>query len=151
MDYSLLGVNPRYTSSGAIGTINLDGTNYGSLASKSLPTGLASTYSYKDANTFDDLDAKNLLNSQMKPTENKSWWGEAADWAGDKNNQALVGMGLGATQVGLGLANYLQSSDFMKKQGRLLDQQIANNEYEMGRRQGFSRALADAQNQTQVG
>ena len=84
-------------------------------------------------------------------TEPKSWWGEAADWAGNKNNQALVGMGLGATQVGLGLANYLQSSDFMKKQGRLLDQQIANNEYEMGRRQGFSRALADAQNQTQVG
>jgi hypothetical protein len=79
------------------------------------------------------------------------WWSEAADWAGDKNNQSLIGMGLGAANVGLGLANYLQSSDFMKKQGRLLDQQIANNEYEMGRRQGFSSALADAQNQTQAG
>ena len=84
-------------------------------------------------------------------TEPKSWWGEAADWAGNKNNQSLIGMGLGAANVGLGLANYLQSSDFMKKQGRLLDQQIANNTYEMGRRQGFSRALADAQNQTQAG
>lgn len=149
MDYNLLGVKPRYTSSGTFGTINLNDPVYGSLAGTSSPVGLASTYTYKDANTFDDADAKNLLDSQIKPKESKGWWGEAADWAGDKNNQALIGMGLGATQVGLGLANYLQSSDFMKKQGRLLDQQIANNEYEMGRRQGFSKALADAQ--TQVG
>lgn len=56
-----------------------------------------------------------------------------------------VQAGLGVGQLGLGLASYLQQSDFMKKQGKLLDQQLASNQYEMDRRKGFSQALADAQ------
>jgi hypothetical protein len=36
----------------------------------------------------------------------------------------------------------------MKKQGNLLDQQIANNEYVMNNRKQFSNALANAVNQT---
>ena len=75
----------------------------------------------------------------------KSFWGEASDWFGDKGNQAMIGAGLGVGQLGLGLASYLQQSDFMKKQGKLLDQQLASNQYEMDRRKGFSQALADAQ------
>jgi hypothetical protein len=85
------------------------------------------------------------LPGTAKPT---SFLEDAAKWAGDKDNQALVGMGLGASKIGLGLASYLQSSDFMKKQGNLLDQQIANNEYVMNNRKQFSNALANAVNQT---
>jgi hypothetical protein len=78
----------------------------------------------------------------------KGFLADAASWAGDKDNQALVGMGLGASRIGLGLASYLQSSDLMKKQSSLLDQQIANNEYVMNNRKQFSNALANAVNQT---
>ena len=69
----------------------------------------------------------------------KSW----SDWFGDKGNQFMVHTGLGLGQLGLGLASYLQQSDFMKKQGKLLDQQLASNQYEMDRRQGFSRDIRD--------
>ena len=57
----------------------------------------------------------------------------------------MLQTGFGAANLGLGLASYLQQSDFMKKQGKLLDQQLASNQYEMDRRKGFSQALADAQ------
>ena len=76
-------------------------------------------------------------------TPEKGWFGQAADWFGNKNNQMLVNAGLGVGQLGLGLASYLQQSDFMNKQGKLLDQQIANNQYEMDRRKGFSKDLGD--------
>ena len=75
----------------------------------------------------------------------KGWFGQASDWLGNRNNQMLVNAGLGVGQLGLGLASYLQQSDFMKKQGKLLDQQLASNQYEMDRRKGFSQALANAQ------
>ena len=75
----------------------------------------------------------------------KGLFGQASDWLGNRNNQTLVNAGLGVGQLGLGLASYLQQSDFMKKQGKLLDQQLASNQYEMDRRKGFSQALADAQ------
>lgn len=75
----------------------------------------------------------------------KGLFGQTADWLGNRNNQMLVNAGLGVGQLGLGLASYLQQSDFMKKQGKLLDQQLASNQYEMDRRKGFSQALADAQ------
>lgn len=76
-------------------------------------------------------------------TPSKGLFGQAADWFGNKNNQMLVNAGLGVGQLGLGLASYLQQSDFMKKQGRLLDQQLASNQYEIDRRQGFDKRLAD--------
>lgn len=78
-------------------------------------------------------------------TIGKGLVGQASDWLGNRNNQTLVNAGLGVGQLGLGLASYLQQSDFMKKQGKLLDQQLASNQYEMDRRKGFSQALADAQ------
>lgn len=78
-------------------------------------------------------------------TPEKGLFGQASDWLGNRNNQMLVNTGLGVGQLGLGLASYLQQSDFMKKQGKLLDQQIASNQYEMDRRKRFSQALADAQ------
>ena len=65
-----------------------------------------------------------------------------SSWFGDKGNQAMLQTGFGAANLGLGLASYLQQSDFMKKQGNLLDQQLASNQYEMDRRQGFSNAMA---------
>ncbi len=66
-----------------------------------------------------------------------------SDWFGNKGNQAMLQTGFGAANLGLGLASYLQQSDFMKKQGKLLDQQLASNQYEMDRRQGFDKRLAD--------
>lgn len=75
-------------------------------------------------------------------TPEKGLFGQAADWLGNKNNQMLVNAGLGVGQLGLGLVSYLQQSDFMKKQGKLLDQQLASNQYEIDRRQGFSNAMA---------
>ena len=72
----------------------------------------------------------------------KSFWGEASDWFGNKGNQAMLQTGFGAANLGLGLASYLQQSDISKKQGKLLDQQLASNQYEMDRRQGFSNAMA---------
>ena len=76
-------------------------------------------------------------------TPEKGLFGQASDWFGNKGNQAMIGAGLGLGQLGLGLASYLQQSDFMKKQGKLLDQQLASNQYEMDRRQGFSRDIRD--------
>ena len=108
--------------------------------------------------TFDDYDAvsQNLVQGGMDQNQaftlgemgrsglfgennNSSSWGK---WFGDKGNQAMIGAGLGLGQLGLGLASYLQQSDFMKKQGKLLDQQLASNQYEMDRREGFSNAMA---------
>lgn len=65
-----------------------------------------------------------------------------SDWFKDRGNQAMLQTGFGAANLGLGLASYLQQSDFMNKQGKLLDQQLASNKYEMDRRQGFSNAMA---------
>ena len=56
-----------------------------------------------------------------------------SDWFGNKGNQAMIGAGLGVGQLGLGLASYLEQSDFMKKQGKLLDQQLASNQYNIDR------------------
>lgn len=89
--------------------------------------------------------AQNLSPEQIVGgvTPEKGLFGQASDWLGDRNNQMLVNAGLGAGQLGLGLASYLQRSDFMKKQGKLLDQQLASNQYEIDRRQGFDKRLAD--------
>ena len=82
-------------------------------------------------------------------TPEKGWFGQAADWFGNKNNQMLVNAGLGVGQLGLGLASYLSQSDFLNKQGKLIDQQLASNRYEMDRRkkfgEGFAAARANAQ------
>ena len=92
--------------------------------------------------------AQNLSTEQVVSgvTSDKGLWGEASDWFGNRGNQAMIQTGFGLGSLGLGLASYLQNSDFMKKQGKLLDQQLASNQYEMDRRQGFSQALADAGN-----
>lgn len=66
----------------------------------------------------------------------------AAALNAQRGAMGAVQAGLGVGQLGLGLASYLQQSDFMKKQGKLLDQQLASNKYEMDRRQGFSNAMA---------
>ena len=73
--------------------------------------------------------------------DNKGYFGNLLAGNRGAMNAAQVGMGVG--QLGLGLASYLQQSDFMKKQGKLLDQQLASNRYEMDRRQGFSRDIGD--------
>lgn len=70
----------------------------------------------------------------------KSW----SDWFSNNGNQFMVRAGLGVGQLGLGLASYLQQSDFMKKQGKLLDQQLASNKYEMGQREKMNNALNSA-------
>lgn len=109
--------------------------------------------------TFDDHDAisQNLIQGGMDQNQaftlgemgRSGLFGEKNDpnswskWFGDKGNQFMVGAGLGLGQLGLGLASYLQQSDFMKKQGKLLDQQLASNQYEIDRRQGFDKRLAD--------
>ena len=66
----------------------------------------------------------------------KSW----SDWFGDKGNQFMVNTGLGLGSLGLGLASYLQQSDFMKKQGKLLDQQLASNQYNIDRQKASDEA-----------
>ncbi len=78
------------------------------------------------------------VTSLSGPKSDSSW----GKWFEDKGNQAMLQTGFGAANLGLGLTSYLQQSDFMKKQGKLLDQQLASNKYEMDRRQGFSNAMA---------
>lgn len=94
---------------------------------------------------------KNPYAQSLSPTQvvggatpEKGWFDQASDWFDKKGNQAMIGAGLGVGQLGLGLASYLSQSDFMKKQGKLLDQQLASNRYEMGQREKMNNALNSA-------
>jgi len=53
---------------------------------------------------------------------------------GTDSGRAMVNAGLGVGQLGLGLASYLSNAKMLKKQGALMDQQLANNTKEMARR-----------------
>ena len=110
--------------------------------------------------TFDDHDAvsQNLIQGGMDQNQafalgdmgrsglfgeknNSTSWSK---WFGDKGNQAMIDAGLGLGKLGLGLASYLSQSDYLKKQGKLLDQQLASNRYEMGQREKINNALNSA-------
>lgn len=70
--------------------------------------------------------------------------GNLTDWFGKQGNLNMMQGALGLGNLGLGLASYLQQSQYLKKQGNLLDQQISNNAYEMNQRKRMNDAL-DAQ------
>ena len=48
-----------------------------------------------------------------------------------KDNQSMINTGLGVGGLALGLANYGTMKDWYGKQGQLVDQQIANNAWNM--------------------
>ena len=86
-------------------------------------------------NSLSDDTFKGVI-SKGKSLSDNSW----SEWFGDKGNQAMIGAGLGLGQLGLGLASYLSQSDFMKKQGKLLDQQLASNQYNIDRQKASDEA-----------
>ncbi len=111
-------------------------TGLSSVVKQDMEMGLSLDEAMKNATANRNFASGTILDQS---TSGDGSWGK---WFGDKGNQAMIGAGLGVGQLGLGLASYLQQSDFMKKQGKLLDQQLASNKYEMDRREGFSNAMA---------
>lgn len=79
-------------------------------------------------NSSDYLSAMGL--SGTKPTEMSG----LDKLFGTDSGRAMVNAGLGVGQLGLGLASYLSNAKMLKKQGALMDQQLANNTKEMARR-----------------
>ena len=69
---------------------------------------------------------------------------------GTDSGRAMVDTGLGIGQLGLGLASYLSNAKMLKKQGALMDQQLANNAKEMARRDSalsaFDKGVNDYRN-----
>ena len=91
-----------------------------------------------DADMYADLGLNplDIYGNGTTPESGGSW----SKWFGDKGNQAMIGAGLSAGQLGLGLASYLSQSDFLKKQGKLLDQQLASNQYNIDRQKASDEA-----------
>ncbi len=112
-------------------------TGLSSVVKQDMEMGLSFNEAMKNATANRNFASGNILDQST--SGDRSW----SEWFGDKGNQFMVHTGLGVGQLGLGLASYLQQSDFMKKQGKLLDQQLASNQYEIDRRQGFDRNIAD--------
>jgi hypothetical protein len=83
---------------------------------------------------YTGLGASGGLTGYNNPSGQKTG---LANWFEDRGNQFMVHTGFGLANLGLGLASYLQQSDFMKKQGKVLDQQIANNDYNMNKQRTF--------------
>jgi len=112
-------------------------------------TGKLADIAADDANVFggnssDYLSAMRL--SGTKPTEMSG----LDKLFGTDNGRAMVNAGLGVGQLGLGLASYLSNAKMLKKQGALMDQQLANNTKEMARRDGalsaFDKGVNDYRN-----
>lgn len=93
---------------------------------------------------LDGKSASEVDDIWKKLTEYNSSATDKDQWLKGLDNKDLLGFGLGAGQLGLGLASYLSNSDFMKKQGNLIDQQIANNRMEMDNRQAHLNATNQA-------
>ncbi|WP_456451828.1 hypothetical protein [Hydrogenimonas sp.] len=71
--------------------------------------------------------------------------GQQTDWLSSLGSmQGLGGVALGGGRLALGLASYLDQSKTAKKQRKLIDQQIANNEFVLNKRKQNSESLAKA-------
>jgi hypothetical protein len=62
-----------------------------------------------------------------------------SDWF--KDNQSMINAGLGVGGLALGLANYGTMKDWYGKQGQLIDQQIANNAWNMQNKKDIQSAF----------
>jgi hypothetical protein len=58
-----------------------------------------------------------------------------------KDNQSMINAGLGVGGLALGLANYGTMKDWYGKQGQLIDQQIANNAWNMQNKKDIQSAF----------
>jgi len=58
-----------------------------------------------------------------------------------KDNQSMLNAGLGLGNIALGLANYSTTKDWYNKQGQLVDQQIANNAWNMQNKKNIQDAF----------
>lgn len=119
------------------------------------PTGLAATSTASSAlNPFNSTNLATSGSTQDLMLKNQwdsfddgaskigsSQEGGIGSWFADKGNMNMIGVGAGIGQMGLGLASFLQQKDLAKKQGRLLDQQLEHNRYEMDNRKALQASL----------
>lgn len=98
------------------GGFDFDKFDYNSLSNNR--TGLSGLLSNTTKSVSEDL---------LNPKD-QSWWDKSGKWMGDKGNQMLVGAGLQAGQLGLGLASYLSQAPVLESQNKLLKQQVAINQ-----------------------
>lgn len=109
--------------------------NYGS---NGLASTLDSTGQYRG---FYSPIGQNATDINQGVPETKSIWDKTSDWFGKQGNMNMLQSAWDLGQIGLGLASYLQQSKYLNKQSQLLDQQIANNAYEMNQRKRMNQAL----------
>jgi hypothetical protein len=162
-------INSMYNSNNGIGqnaTLGLNGNSFGykplfklgqdtisGLDGSSLGNNPLSQY---DLHTATDLNNSNglansfsingLYNPSGKSTTDDGFMSRFLDGDEKAFNTVRGVSALGS--LGLGLAGFLSSQKMAKKQGELMDQQIANNTKEIARRDStidsFNKAAADA-------
>jgi hypothetical protein len=100
------------------------------LSSTSLSSNVDKYYNGEDLQTYGDYD---YYIDKLGKTRDFAT-GEGINLSGDnglsswfKDNQSMINAGLGVGGLVLGLANYGTMKDWYGKQGQLIDQQIANN------------------------
>jgi hypothetical protein len=126
-------------------TSGLDGSSLGnnSLFNYDLRTATDLGNSNGLANSFSN---NGLYNPSGKPTTDDGFMSRFLDGDEKAFNTIRGVSALGS--LGLGLAGFLSSQKMAKKQGELMDQQIANNTKEMARRDStidsYNKAAADA-------
>jgi hypothetical protein len=133
---TLARIKPKDEFTAEVG--GLAGSDYKSYLSN---TGTKGSYtSWNDENPSDYADGI-LPGTSLGGTEGStSWWGDFKSALGGDANFGKNLLGIG--QLGLGLAQYLDMKPMLEKQGRLLDQQIANNRVEMAATHDTREALA---------
>jgi hypothetical protein len=144
LDGSSLGNKPLFKL-GQDTTSGLDGSSLSnnSLFNYDLRTATDLGNSNGLANSFSN---NGLYNPSGKPTTDDGFMSRFLDGDEKAFNTIRGVSALGS--LGLGLAGFLSSQKMAKKQGELMDQQIANNTREMARRDStvdsFNKAAADA-------
>jgi hypothetical protein len=117
------------------------GNQYSSIGDETTSQSFRNNNFLKNGETIGSISKtfENLPGSTSSVGDNQNFLQKLM--GGDSGAYNTVQAGLGIGQLGLGLASYLQQKETAEKQGKLLDQQISNNKFEMGNRRKMVEAF----------